>query len=195
VFVLFCRIRRGCHSSRRISARPSTNPHYSLPPPRRSSSKSKIPERHSGDAGASPADRSNFPIFTTQRAPACAVRSPKPDGLGAAPRRCATVKSRGSQTGRQRPHKPSMSGFDCQRPPALPCGLCWRTGYLAPLGSRPRHQFHGPLDHSGGHSPRTRESTVQSRGGPPFQNRLAHPPAAVFPTSTSAGRLRTEGAS
>ena len=26
----------------------------------RSSSKSKIPERHSGDAGASPADRSNF---------------------------------------------------------------------------------------------------------------------------------------
>ena len=48
---------------------------------------------------------------------------------------------------RQRPHKPSMSGFD----------------------SRPRHQFHGPLDHSGGHSPRKRESTVQSRGGPPFQ--------------------------
>ena len=58
-------------------------------------------------------------------------------------------KSRGSQVGRQRPHKPSMSGFD----------------------SRPRHQFHGPLDHSGGHSPRKRESTVQSRGGPPFQNR------------------------
>lgn len=58
-------------------------------------------------------------------------------------------KSRGSQVGRQRPHKPSMSGFD----------------------SRPRYQFHGLLDHSGGHSPRKRESTVQSRGGPPFQNR------------------------
>ena len=58
-------------------------------------------------------------------------------------------KSRGSQVGRQRPHKPPTSGFD----------------------SRPRHQFHGPLDHSGGHSPRKRESTVQSRGGPPFQNR------------------------
>jgi hypothetical protein len=62
---------------------------------------------------------------------------------------CHFFKSRGSQVGRQRPHKPSMSGFD----------------------SRPRHQFHGPLDHSGGHSPRKRESTVQSRGGPPFQNR------------------------
>ena len=61
---------------------------------------------------------------------------------------CHFFKSRGSQVGRQRPHKPSMSGFD----------------------SRPRHQFSfGPLDHSGGHSPRKRESTVQSRGGPPFQ--------------------------
>ena len=68
-------------------------------------------------------------------------------------------KSRGSQVGRQRPHKPSTSGFD----------------------SRPRHQFSfGPLDHSGGHSPRKRESTVQSRGGPPFQ---------------IAGRLRTKGVS
>ena len=78
-------------------------------------------------------------------------------------------KSRGSQVGRQRPHKPSMSGFD----------------------SRPRHQSHGPLDHSGGHSPRKRESTVQSRGGPLFSNRLAHPPADLFPSSSSAGRLRT----
>src|SRR5882672_8844266 len=33
-------------------ARPSTNPHYSLPPPRRSSSKSRMPECQSGDAGA-----------------------------------------------------------------------------------------------------------------------------------------------
>lgn len=71
---------------------------------------------------------------------------------------CHFFKSRGSQVGRQRPHKPSMSGFN----------------------SRPRHQFHGPLDHSEGHSPRKRESTVQSRGGPPFQ---------------IAGRLRTRGVS
>ena len=56
----------------------------------------------------------------------------------------------GSQMGRHRPHKPKMSGFD----------------------SRPCDQFHdGPLDHSGGHSPRKRESTVQSRGGPLFSNR------------------------
>ena len=94
------------------SARPSTNPQYSLPPPRRSSFKSRMPECQSGDAGASPADRTNFQIPTTQRAPACAAESPKLRGLGAAPRRCATFKSRGSQVGRQRPHKPSMSGFD-----------------------------------------------------------------------------------
>jgi len=30
--------------------------------------------------------------------------------------------------------------------------------------------FLGPLDHSEGHSPRKRESTVQSRGGPPIPN-------------------------
>src|SRR4029450_9727007 len=76
---------------------------------------------------------------------------------------CHFCKLRGSQVGRQRPHKPFTSGFD----------------------SRPRHQFSfGPLDHSGGHSPRKRESTVQSRGGPPFSNRLTHPPAALFPAST-----------
>lgn len=40
--------------------------------------------------------------------------------------------------------------------------------------------FIGPLDHSGGHPPRKRESTVQSRGGPPSQ---------------IAGRLRTRGVS
>ena len=57
---------------------------------------------------------------------------------------------RGRQVERQRPHKPFTRGFD----------------------SRPRYQFSpGPLDHSGGHPPRKRESTVQSRGGPPFQNR------------------------
>ena len=79
-------------------------------------------------------------------------------GSGSTETPCHFFKSRGSQVGRQRPHKPSMSGFD----------------------SRPRDQFHGPLDHSGGHSPRKRESTVQSRGGPPFQ---------------IAGRLRTRGVS
>jgi hypothetical protein len=114
----------------------------------RSSSKSKIPERHSGDAGASPADRSTFK-YTTRRAPACAARSPKPCGLGAAPRRRATFKLRGRQEARQRPHKPSRAG-------SIPA---------------PATTFPGPLDHSGGHPPRKWESTVQSRGGPPFQNR------------------------
>ena len=115
----------------------------------RSSSKSRMPECQSGDAGAIPADRTNFQKPTTRRAPACAAESPKLRGLGAAPRRCATFKLRGRQEVRQRPHKPPIRRFD----------------------SRPRHEFHGPLDHSGGHSPRKRESTVQSRGGPLFSNR------------------------
>ena len=119
--------------------------------------RAKIPERHSGDAGASPADRPTFK-YTTRRAPACAARSPKPCGLGAAPRRRATFKLRGRQEARQRPHKPSRAG-------SIPA---------------PATTFSGPLDHSGGHSPRKRESTVQSRGGPPFQ---------------TAGRLRTRGVS
>ena len=57
---------------------------------------------------------------------------------------------RGRQVVRQRPHKPFTRWFD----------------------SSPRNQFQypGPLDHSGGHLPRKQESTVQSRGGPPFQN-------------------------
>ena len=48
------------------------------------------PGRQSGDAGAIPADRTNFQgTRCVQRAPACAVRSPKPVGLGAAPGRRA----------------------------------------------------------------------------------------------------------
>ena len=121
----------------------------------RSSSKSRMPECQSGDAGAIPADRTNFQIPTIKTHNVCGGRQLAQLGLqnlaGSGQHRDAVplFKSRGSQVGRQRPHKPSMSGFD----------------------SRPRHQFHGPLDHSGGHSPRKRESTVQSRGGPPFQNR------------------------
>ena len=121
-----------------------------------SSFKSRTPECQSGDAGASPADRSTFKH--TRRAPVRAARSPKPCGLGAAPRRRATFKLRGRQEARQRPHKPSRAG-------SIPA---------------PATTFPGPLDHSGGHSPRKRESTVQSRGGPPFQ---------------IAGRLRTKEAS
>ena len=116
----------------------------------RSSFKSRIPERHSGDAGAIPADRSIFffPHPYTRRAPACAAKPPKLCELGAAPRRRATFSQlRGRQVERRRPHKPFIRGFD----------------------SRPRYPFSpGPLDHSGGHPPRKRESTVQSRGGPPF---------------------------
>ena len=140
----FCRMRRGCAQ---FAARAA---HL------RSSSKSRMPECQSGDAGAIPADRTIFHIPTIKSHNVCGWRQLAQLGLqnlaGSGQHRDAVplFKSRGSQVGRQRPHKPSMSGFD----------------------SRPRHQFSfGPLDHSGGHSPRKRESTVQSRGGPLFSNR------------------------
>ena len=122
----------------------------------RSSSKSRIPECQSGDAGAIPADRTNFQIPTIKSHNVCGGRQLAQLGLqnlaGSGQHRDAVplFKSRGSQVGRQRPHKPSMSGFDSRPPPPV---------------------FYGPLDHSGGHSPRKRESTVQSRGGPLFSNR------------------------
>src|SRR5438046_84536 len=56
------------------SARPSTNPHYSFPPPRRSSFKSRMPECQSGDAGASPADRTKFQIPTIETPNVCGGR-------------------------------------------------------------------------------------------------------------------------
>ena len=91
----FCRyMRRGCVPNRTRAA------HL------RSSSKSKMPERHSGDAGASPADRTIFrnPFIETQqrvrRAPACAAESPKLRGLGAAPRRRATFQIAGEPGGK-----------------------------------------------------------------------------------------------
>ena len=121
----------------------------------RSSSKSRMPECQSGDAGAIPADRTIFKY--PQHGGRQLAQQSLQNSAGSGQHRDAVplFKSRGSQVGRQRPHKPPTSGFD----------------------SRPRHQFSfGPLDHSGGHSPRKRESTVQSRGGPPFQ---------------IAGRLRT----
>ena len=78
----------------------------------RSSSKSRTPECQSGDAGASPADRTNF------QNPQHGGRQLAQLGLqnlaGSGQHRDAVplFKSRGSQVGRQRPHKPSMSGFD-----------------------------------------------------------------------------------
>jgi hypothetical protein len=138
----FCHTRRGCAQ---FAARAA---HL------RSSFKSRTPECQSGDAGAIPAGRTNFQK-PTEPHNVCGGRQLAQFGLqnrtGSGQHRDAVplFKSRGSQVGRQRPHKPSTSGFD----------------------SRPRHQFHGPLDHSGGHSPRKRESTVQSRGGPLFSNR------------------------
>ena len=115
----------------------------------RSSFKSRMPECQSGDAGASPAERTIFRY--PQHSGHQLAQQSLQNSAGSGQHRDAVplFKSRGSQVGRQRPHKPSMSGFD----------------------SRPRHPFHGPLDHSGGHSPRKRESTVQSRGGPLFSNR------------------------
>ena len=61
----------------------------------RSSFKSRMPECQSGDAGASPAERTIFQIPTTRRAPACAAWSPKPCKPGAAPGRRAISRDRG----------------------------------------------------------------------------------------------------
>ena len=59
----------------------------------RSSFKSRMPECQPGDAGAIPADRTNFQ--NTRRAPACAAKSPKLCLLGAAPRRRANFNNCG----------------------------------------------------------------------------------------------------
>ena len=79
----------------------------------RSSFKSRMPECQSGDAGAIPADRTNFQNSTTRRASACAAESPKLRRLGAAPRRramfiraqqreCADFDCKGETAGRAR---------------------------------------------------------------------------------------------
>ena len=111
----------------------------------RPSSSSRIPERHSGDAGANPADRTISHIHT-RRAPARAAWSPKPRSLGAAPRRRATlIQLRGRQVERQRPHKPFIRGFD----------------------SRPRYQFwaarsfrRSPASQAGEHGAKPWRSTI-----------------------------------
>ena len=88
-------------------------------------------------------------------------------------RECADSIARGKpQGGRVKTH-------GCVRPANLRAfcrGARWEgTGLISRkrAGSipAPATNFHGPLDHSGGHSPRKRESTVQSRGGPLFSNR------------------------
>jgi hypothetical protein len=139
----------------------------------RSSSKSRMPGCQPGDAGAiaaisvmvrrncaavslrsAPADRTIFQI--TRRAPACAAETrrdsapsgrsrsrleavpqpPKLSGPGAAPGRRATFTHRGGA-------RWEGSGLISRQP----------SGF----DSRPRHKISGPLDHSGGHPPRTRE--------------------------------------
>ncbi len=146
-------------------ARPSTNPHFSPPPPRRSSSKSRMPECQSGDAGAIPADRTIFQIPTIKSHNVCGGRQLAQLGLqnlaGSGQHRDAVplFQSRGSQVGRQRPHKSSMSGFD----------------------SRPRHQVHGPLDHSA----RSLASQAGEHGAKPWRSTFFK----------IAGRLRTRGVS
>ena len=87
----------------------------------RSSFKSRMPECQSGDAGASPADRTIFQILTQRDGGRQLAQQSLQNLAGSGQHRDAVplFKSRGSQVGRQRPHKPSMSGFD----------------------SRPRYQF------------------------------------------------------
>lgn len=55
---------------------------------------------------------------------------------------------------------------------------------VTPVRFRPPQFFPGPLDHSAGHPPCKRKSTVQSRGGPPFQS-----PIRVVSRVKTAGRL------
>jgi len=57
-------------------------------------------------------------------------------------------------------------------PKAHPCGLrlCRSALRLRRTQFPPSLRLFGLLDHSGGRPLRKRESTVQSRGGPPFQN-------------------------
>lgn len=78
----------------------------------RSSSNSRIPDIHPGNAGASPAGRTIFQVFTTRRASACAARFPNPCGSGAAPGRRANFPhhQRSSQVARQRFHTPRIAG-------------------------------------------------------------------------------------
>ena len=137
----FCRMRRGCD-----------NPRRSL----RSSSKSRMPECQSGDAGAIPADRTIFQIPTIKSHNVCGGRQLAQQSLqnsaGSGQHRDAVplFKSRGSQVGRQRPHKPSMSGFD----------------------SRPRYQFswaarsfrRSLASQAGEHGAKPWRSTISNRG-------------------------------
>ncbi len=81
VFVLLSFRRRGCTP---VSCRAASL---------RSSFKSRMPGRQPGDAGAIPADRTNFQ--NTRWAPACAAKSPKLCLLGAAPRRRANFNNCG----------------------------------------------------------------------------------------------------
>ncbi len=102
----FCHMRRGCAQ---FAARAA---HL------RSSFKSRTPECQSGDAGATPADRTNFQKPTIKTHNVCGVRQLAQQSLqnsaGSGQHRDAVplFKSRGSQVGRQRPHKPLTSGFD-----------------------------------------------------------------------------------
>ena len=82
----------------------------------------------------------------------------------------ASLRSRVSKTPRARGSTETPCHFSNRG------GARWEgSGLISRLraGSipAPATSFIGPLDHSGGHSPRKRESTVQSRGGPLFSNR------------------------
>ena len=116
----------------------------------RSSSKSKMPERHSGDAGASPADRSNFRNLQHSGRQLAQLGLQNLAGSGQHRDAVPLFKLRGSQVGRQRPHKPSMSGFD----------------------SRPRYQFswaarsfrRSLASQAGEHGAKPWRSTISNRG-------------------------------
>src|SRR5687768_11019465 len=53
-------MRRGSESPRRSFGSPISDNHFSPPPPRRPSFKSRMSDCQSDDAGASPADRTSF---------------------------------------------------------------------------------------------------------------------------------------
>jgi hypothetical protein len=92
--------------------------------------------------------RLTAPIFKTHGGRQCAAKSPKLCLLGAAPRRRANFNNRGVAKWEGSPER--------------------FRGSRAGLIPAPAKHFPGLLDHSGGRPPCKRESTVQSRGGPPF---------------------------
>ena len=150
----------------------------------RPSSRSRIPERHSGDAGATPADRSNFQNTQLQYTPHGGRQLAQ---LGLQNLACSgqhrdavplSLQSRGRQVGRPRSHTPLRAGstpapaihfpwagskcsrMSCKQPMlgALPSrSTIFKTGAACPLADAQRLFQSGKVD-------RTTRSALHNRG-------------------------------